>query len=470
MILNKQTKFILFFACFVILLILSLCVNTFYWADDYAFIVNLNKNGILQNCIEGYLTWDGRMLTLGAFVQGFFLKNLSIELITFFWSLCFLGSGFLIFYIINQELKFQITNKFNKILVILMLIIVSWLSGFIHFSETVYWGTGGCYSFALLLGAIWVLLFLRIQDLKIGFFQKILFLIFSIIVGGTTQNLTIALLTLIVIYLIYNYLKKINSINNFNFLILISILSGLSFIMLAPGNAMRLETSGLPRLSDITFFMIFRNILFVSFYYLCYSILGIFLSIVVAFGIFNLLNPFTKFDKLPKLKFPKNKESWIDLMFDFKWLLVSLSTILPFILITNLMAKRTVIFFVYFMIVFTITFCLKTFQKTFQISNEINELKKFSKATFSFFVVLVGTTVFTIYNFKKGVQLKKIITERENLFKNSKGNTVFLKLIDQNLTSPCYHFTDFFIDIPDKDNFIKTSQEEFFDVKIIIEK
>ena len=111
MILKILPKLLLTFACFVVILILSLCMNTFYWADDYALINNLNKLGVVQHCIEGYLTWDGRMLSLGGFVQCILLKYLPIQLITFVWSLCFLGSGILIYSIINQEFRFQITNK-----------------------------------------------------------------------------------------------------------------------------------------------------------------------------------------------------------------------------------------------------------------------------------------------------------------------------------------------------------------------
>ncbi len=172
---QNQTKTLLFLAGFIILLILSICINTFYWADDYALLNNLNKIGILQHSIEGYLTWDGRMLTLSAFVQCFFLKNLPIQLITFLWSLCFFTSGIMIFYIINQELQLKIINKYQKSLIILLLAIVSWLGAFIHFSETIYWGTGGCYSFGLMLGSIWVFGFLKIQKVKISFFLKIIF-------------------------------------------------------------------------------------------------------------------------------------------------------------------------------------------------------------------------------------------------------------------------------------------------------
>lgn len=85
-------------------------------------------------------------------------------------------------------------------------------------------------------------------------------------------------------------------------------------------------------------------------------------------------------------------------------------------------------------------------------------------------VVLVTSLIFITYNLQKGILLKRAIAQRENIFKKSKGKTVHVKLINQELSSPCYHFSDFFIAIPDENNYVKTTQELFFDVKIIIEK
>ncbi len=240
--------------------------------------------------------------------------------------------------------------------------------------------------------------------------------------------------------------------------------------MLAPGNALRMGHSGYATFSNLTFFIFLKNCLFVLFYYFVYSLIAIFLSALLTYGIFNLLNPKIKFNKFPKTIFPKSKENWVDFFFEFKWFLVALSTVLPFILMPNLMARRTVIFFTYFMIVFVITFCIKIFQKSFLINDEVVDTNRISKTSISFSIILIGALIFTIYYLEKGFILKKVIAERENLLNISRGKTVYLKLINQELTSPCYHFSDFYINIPEQDNFIKSSQEEYFGVKIVIEK
>lgn len=465
---KDQSKLLLFLAVITIFSILLLCINTYYWADDYNFINSLNSKGIFQHCLDGYQNWDGRMLSLGAFVQAYFLKNLPIAIITLIWSLCFLSSGIVFYYIIHQEFQFNSTNKYYKFLIISVLVVVFWLGAFMHFSETIYWGTGGFYSFVLLLGALWVLGFLRIQKVKISFLHKLLFLFYSIVVGGSTQNLTIALLTLVFIYLVYYRLKKLKSINNFNFLILLFLLSGFIFIMLAPGNAIRMEEAGVHDLSKITIIMIVKNLVFVFAHYLYYSILAIFLTVLGTYGIFCLLNPTMKFDKVKKINFPNTKESFANFLLDIKWLLLALSTILPFFIIPNLIAKRTVIFFVFFLMLFACSFCYHLFQKSFK--NEKGQLDKhgFFRSNFSFLFILISALFFAFYNFNKGIVLKQNITEREHLLEKSKGKTVYLKLINQDLTSPCYRFSDFFINVPDKDNFIKSGQELYYGVKIVV--
>ncbi|MBK9223674.1 MAG: hypothetical protein IPO23_01675 [Flavobacterium sp.] len=129
--------------------ILFLSVNTFYWADDYSFILNVNKNGLLSNCILGYYNWDGRFLTLGALIQGFIIQNFAIEFVTLFWSILFLGSGFLMYKIISDEVKLENIEAKNQILIGAILSIILWLGSYSHISETIYWATGGVYTFNL---------------------------------------------------------------------------------------------------------------------------------------------------------------------------------------------------------------------------------------------------------------------------------------------------------------------------------
>jgi len=449
--------------------ILLLCLNTFYWADDYNFMFSLNQNGIIQNSIDGYQNWDGRMMSLTAFVQFFLLKNFQIEFVTFFWSVCFLTSGVVFFKIVQSELKFKIKGLYKKILIVSLLVIVVWLGGIVHFAQTIYWGTGGFYSFASLLGALWILLFLKFQTAKFSVLQKILFLIFSMIVGGTSQNLSLGMLTLIIIYIIHNELTRKRPVLKMNIFILIFTLAGLIFIVSAPGNFERMKAAGIDNFSEITVFNLFENFVFGLIRYVYYSILAIIFSIVSAYIIFRLLNPNVVFYQFPKFNFPKTKENISQFLLNSKWLLMALSTIIPFCVMPNLISKRTVNFFVFFVMLFTFSVSYKFFNKVFRKPNQNHEKSISTKAIFLYLIMIMGTLAFTIFNFTKGNILKQKITVRENLLKNSNGKTVHLKRIDQNLTSPCYEFSDFPSEESNSENFIKSGHEQYFNVKIVIE-
>jgi hypothetical protein len=148
---------------------------------------------------------------------------------------------------------------------------------------------------------------------------------------------------------------------------------------------------------------------------------------------------------------------------------MALSTIIPFCVMPNLISKRTVNFFVFFVMLFTFSVSYKFFNKVFRKPNQNHEKSISTKAIFLYLIMIMGTLAFTIFNFTKGNILKQKITVRENLLKNSNGKTVHLKRIDQNLTSPCYEFSDFPSEESNSENFIKSGHEQYFNVKIVIE-
>lgn len=57
---NNLPLLFIVIASILIVFILLLNLNTFYWADDYNFMFEISRKGVLQNCIYKYMTWDGR--------------------------------------------------------------------------------------------------------------------------------------------------------------------------------------------------------------------------------------------------------------------------------------------------------------------------------------------------------------------------------------------------------------------------
>ncbi|SFB27513.1 hypothetical protein SAMN05660845_2340 [Flavobacterium swingsii] len=462
---KEYLNLLLIFGFLTVFLILLLCINTFYSADDYIFMNALNDKGILENCIEGYYKWDGRILTIGGFLQAFCLKYIQVEYITLLWSFCFLSSGSIIFYIVIEELNIRELSFKLKVLMSIITCVTLWIGSYTHISETIYWATGGFYSFDLLLGAIWLLLYLRLKKIKIKKQHLLLFIIFSIIVGDSTQNLSIGLITLVIIDLILIFLtdKKDNYL--FSIAVLFSLIIGITIILVAPGNLARLNS--IPELKDsITLFSITKGFIWVLLSYLKRSFVLFFIGILAAFGIYFLVYPNNSYQSKIRFYIPNTKEKLSCFLNDYKWLLIAISTTTPFIIMPIMASYRTTIYFIFFFEIFIITSILKADKSKETIHKNQSNLYIY---LFSF--IFCTVLIFTIFNLKKGNTLKQEISKREQILKNSRGKIVEIKLINPQLQSPCYYFSDFKISDTNNDSdFVKNGHEKYFKIKKIIVK
>lgn len=464
------SSILIFAVTLAMISILFLSVNTFYWADDYSFILNVNKNGLLSNCILGYYNWDGRFLTLGALIQGFIIQNFAIEFVTLFWSILFLGSGFLMYKIISDEVKLENIEAKNQILIGAILSIILWLGSYSHISETIYWATGGVYTFNLFLGIIWIIIFNKIQTHEISLFQKSLYLIFTFIVGASTQNLAIALLTLILLTLAIDFLSQTKKKIYFNILVFVILTSGLIFIIIAPGNFVRITKTSHGHF-DFSFIWFVKNYYMVLVRYIKLIFPLMVLSLMGVIGSLFILFP-KKSLQLNKNRFVNNNRlRLIYLLTNYKWLIVALSTITPFVVSKNLASPRTAIYFMCFIVIFFFTVIFKFYRLNSEQSIDESKYKMKKKISFLLFLlIIVSSLSFTRYNFKKGLLLKEAIVNRERKLLGAKNKIVEIELIDPSLSSYCYKFTDMSLVNSDKYNWIRESQEHYFGVKKIIVK
>ncbi|HSD14726.1 MAG TPA: DUF6056 family protein [Flavobacterium sp.] len=455
---NLGTIFPTLIGLLIISMILALNFNTFYWADDYAILNEINEFGIFKRCIQGYYTWDGRYLTPAAFLQGAFLEMLPVEMITLLWNGCFLLSGIILFFIIKEETK----NKFigsAKIHLSLLIAITFWLGSYTHIGQTIYWATGGVYSFNLLLGAIWLFLFYSIQKTNL-LGSKIGFLLFTILIGLTTQNLTIGFMTLLLLTILYDFLRKEKSNIRFNALLLLIIISGTIFLSAAPGNFLRIkEINNNAAIEGVTLWIIIKNFLFALATYLK---LSFFLMLLVfSAGFVYVYQSGNKVSATIQniIFIPKTKEQLITFVDTYKYLLVALSTILPFITMPEVVSPRTAIYFMFFLFLFIFKFISNL---TLISSNT----KESQSSNIIVYAVYFTAFCFIAYNFNKGTVLKKEITKRELVLKNSKNKIVNIRKIDENLKTYCYDFRDF----RGNDDWAVEAQKEYFgSSKIIVQ-
>lgn len=457
-------------ATLAIVFILFLSVNTFYWADDYSFILNVNKNGLIRNCILGYYNWDGRFLTLGALIQGFIIQNFPIEFVTFFWSMLFLSSGFLMYKIISYEVKLKKIDVKNQFLIGTILSIILWLGSYSHISETIYWATGGVYTFNLFLGIVWIIVFNKIQVHEISLFQKLFYLIFTFFVGASTQNLAIALLTLIVLTFAIDFLSQSNKKTYFNILLFAIMTAGLIFIIVAPGNFVRITKTSHGHF-DFSLMWFVKNYYMVLVRYIKLIFPLMTLSMIGVIGSLFILFPNKSLRLINNKVVTNYRVRFINLLTNYKWLIIALSTITPFVVSKNLASPRTAIYFMCFIVIFFFTVIFKLYKLNSEQSIDASKDKMKKKISCILFLLIIASSLsFTIYNFRKGLLLKEAILSREKKLVGAKNKIVEIELIDPSLSSYCYKFTDMSLINSDKYNWIRESQEHYFGVKRIIVK
>jgi hypothetical protein len=465
---NKiNDKVILLLSIFSIFFILTLCVNTFYWSDDYAFLLDLNKNGVIKHCVSWYFEWDGRTLTLGGFIQALGLLYLPIELLTFCWSVCFLASCVLAFYIINEELDFGKQQLKIKLLVITSIMMTFWLSSYTFLAEVIYWGVGGYYSLILLIGAIWIFWYLKIKKNEAKISKKIGFIFFSILAAASTQNLTISLIVLVLLTMLIDLLESNKKNMLFNLIVFISLFSGLLYITLAPGNWLRMNT--VKNELGLSLEVLVKNYFLILYYYLSRATLLLPLSFLCGTSIALTCFSYNKNNTIKWIKF-SFKTNVCNLLKNTKWLLVALSSIFPFVVFPELATFRTTIYFMYFVFIFIIIIILKIAKMLFVYEENKSSIisNVISKSFFLF--IIFGTISFTYTNFSKGLILKKAILERESKLKDPEKDAVELKIIDKVLIPKCYEFYDFSLD-NSKGKFGTISyQEEYYNKTITIIK
>lgn len=344
----------------VIISIISISLFTWQKIDDFSMLNGISKLGIFQHIINRYFSWDGRALTLGA-IQALFLKYLPIEIINLIWIICLIFTALISFKIFLYLLKLE--NKLYKtdyIIGIAIFTAILWYGFKNHISETVYWATGGVYSFALLLATFWLYLWITFFSikLKINILIKIFFYLFTVYVGALTENLSCSLLVFIGIEML-----KFILINNYIIarrIILLGtlLIIGLLIIILSPGNFVRSEYG----LHSFTLSLASMTINFIR-TLLIYIRLSIPLFIILLISVpltLTLVKYKSKqeYKNVIRIKIPTKfyiiinrktiKRVLLYLLVQFQYFVAALASLFPFILLPDFVTPRTSIYFMAF--------------------------------------------------------------------------------------------------------------------------
>lgn len=445
--------------------VLLLCLNTFYWGDDYLFMVNIKKSGIIGNCINGYNHWDGRFLSLSSFVQQLGLKYLPVQLITLIWSVSFFASGILTAQIIIQHSVLKKADTKDKMLFTMLFCAIFWLGCYAHVAETMYWATGGAYSFSLLLGVIWYFYFIKTAH---GKSHTAICVLLSFIAGASTQNLALPCTVLVLIHICVAILTRKYEHVGFLITVLLALATGLLLISMAPGNAKRLSAVNFDY-AQISVRFLINNFISVFKLYWHFSTFLMIFACMGSLATWLIVNPQYKFTYAFSVKIPRSRQTLAAWICNLKWLLAAMSTIVPFVLIPDTVSLRTMLYFSWFMMLFIFELTLKLCAQNtvYTQSLQIKRNNSYIANTFMLGTFVCGIII-TSLSFIMGIGLKNTMNQREAVFKKGFHETVKIKIADLDDISFCYQFEDFPLNRQPENSYIYEGAESYYGIKSII--
>ena len=233
------------------------------------------------------------------------------------------------------------------------------------------------------------------------------FLVFTFSVGRLGANFSACCLTFLILTL---YFKKIRFYKIFWLFSFIT--AGTLVTILAPGNFKRAAESSKSFNFSLSEFL--YNFMEIPLRYCYYSVLLIILMLFFSLILFKLKNENRIIPKLffkNLLKYFFYFTSFEDFIQKYKWLLISLSSVVPILAVPDFSGRRTAIPFMIFVTIFLVT----SFYKIFTISSCVKGSKKavhFLLCVITFAFVLILSNNFLLSN-----KIKNQINDR-NLYLN----------------------------------------------------
>jgi hypothetical protein len=408
-------------------MVTAIAFITWRWADDFSNALSLRHSSIVGLMINNYIKWDGRSLTLGSFIQFAMIKYLPVWLCNLFWTTCFVFAAFFVYKIIRLEVNARsLESPILSWIQFLLVVFMFWLGMGFHISETVYWETGGIYSFNLLTAFAWLFLQVwlpgRVEVLEKPFPRVLLFFanfLFGIIAGMSAQNLSPALLLAGVFIIVVRSVNtgKFGSSCFFILAGLVGIAVGTAILYAAPGNFGRARF-GADSLSLNLSVLLKRNLLSVA-RYLYWSCPILITSMLAGF----LFASYRAMGRYP-IKFFKvlhvtvDKKLLLRLLDKFKWLIAAVATYLPFTVLPDFVAPRTTIFFAVFLSIFIIetgtSICTYIF---FDTSHEAKSVQKLNPIALVFLaVIFISQLLLASSQLFLGLETLNKIGQREKYF------------------------------------------------------
>ncbi len=224
---------------------------TWFVADDFCFMPEVQSQGVFQNMWHHYMTWDGRGMSLT-----FIIARVGLWTGVYWVGPMLASLLLLLFGLMNLRLFLpEITNRNERIITLSAMAAVLWLCCFPFASQTLYWSTGAGYNLDIILILAG---YAGMMHLQPGVKNTVLGIPLFFYVGTASPNAVAGLLLIMGIQAIYET-KQGQGRTCLRFTrFVLPMLAGFLMVILAPGNANRLV--GLDRANLTHIWTIYFNI------------------------------------------------------------------------------------------------------------------------------------------------------------------------------------------------------------------
>lgn len=303
---------------------------TWFVADDYIYMKEVQAEGVFKRMWQDYLNWDGRCIGLTYPFSRFGLW------LGKYWFGPLLGSVLMMlssFIIIKSSNLYHTTIGLlkNTTLVVALL----WLASFNFSSQTLYWTTGISYQVDVIL---LLLSYYLIQKFDNSIWQYIISVPLFFYAGTVSPGAVLALFSVVLIdFLSKKFNNKALNIKPYILFFICSVI-GLLVVVLSPGNASRLTGLDAANLTHI--WTVYFNVkrIFSQLFEYNTAIIWMLITVGLIVSYFNV--------NLPSAS---SKKQRLFLFLDSqKWLIAAFVTVLFFIPMPSFNSPRTNIHFVYF--------------------------------------------------------------------------------------------------------------------------
>jgi len=411
--------------------IILLSFFSWYSADDLCYRNELARSSIFKMAWYQYMHWDGRSLSMAAFVQLFSLKYFPPELVTFLWACSFIGVAVLILKIVRIENPL-FCNRQHALIATAIIAATCWLGMWKSLPDIVYWPTGGSYSFMNLVGFFWLSVFL--SDLNSNRFspgRRWLLFIFSFVCGINSHNFMTGLIVIVLIeWGYYRFVRNDKAAGLYIACSLIGLLAGTSIVFFAPGNDVRLSAISYQGLNS--HFLFFYFLVLAKY---CYWLLSLIALLMMIAGLSGKNNFFQKENFVSGAKeflsFMREKKSILIMLHRHKFLLAAGATAVIFSATPFFATPRTGIFFGTFLVIYF-------FQRGWKEEWKMDSAR-FIYGSIFFLSIFLSIIFFQLF---RAQEIRHQLAEREQIYTSHKGMDVAVAPISKADIPFAFLFTD----------------------------